>query len=183
MFLFVTQHHIRLCGTSGFYEKPLKLWITSNLQHDDNDGYMIWVTLFCVAVWWIWKWRNSIVFGRSQEVPQDIGGFIHVHYNEARRAIDRKLSLCMKPRPSRGREEVGVTWKHPPMDWYVLNSDGAAKGAPGPAGGGAIIRDHCGGLISALSMNFGHCNSFKVEVMALLKGLELASDLQIRKLV
>ena len=108
---------------------------------------------------------------------------IHVRYNEARRAIDRKLALFRKPRSANGKEEVGVAWKHPPMDWYVLNTDGAAKGSPGPAGGGAIIRDHCGGLISALSLNFGHCNSFKAEVMALLKGLELAQELQVCKLI
>lgn len=169
--------------STGFYDQPLKQWITTNLQHDDEDGHMIWVTLFCVALWWIWKWRNCIVFGRSQEVPQDIGGFIHVRYNETRRAIDRRLALFLKPRSSSGREEVGVVWKHPPMDWYVLNTDGAAKGTPGPAGGAAIIRDHCGGLISALSLNFGHCHSFKAEVMALLKGLELAHDLKISKLI
>lgn len=169
--------------STGFYEQPIKQWISTNLQHDDKDGHMIWLTLFYVAVWWIWKWRNSIVFGRNQEVPQDIGGFIHVRYNEVRRAIDRKLSLFMKPRQPRIREEVGVSWQHPPLKWYVLNSDGAAKGVFGPAGGGALIRDHCGDLISTLSMNFGHCTSFKAEVMALLKGSKLARELQISKLM
>lgn len=168
---------------SLFYNQPLKTWITTNLQHNAKDDYQIWGTLYCVAIWWIWKWHNSIVFGRNQDIPQDIGGFIHVRYNEARRGIERHASTHLKPLQPKMREELGVVWRHPPMDWYALNSDGGAKGVPGPAGGGVILRDHYGGFISALSLHFGHCNAFKAEVMALTKGLELARELQIKKLL
>lgn len=114
-----------------FYTQSLKIWIKSDLQTSEKEGYPIWGTLFCVSIWWIWKWRNSIVFGRNQEVPQDIGGFIHVRYNEARRGIERTTSVCMRPPTTNVRVEVGVSWKPPPMDWYVINTDGAAKGVPG----------------------------------------------------
>lgn len=46
-----------------------------------------------------------------------------------------------------------------------------------------IILDHCGGMISALSINIGHSHAFKSEVVALTKGLELAKELQIKKLM
>lgn len=46
-----------------------------------------------------------------------------------------------------------------------------------------IIRDHYGGLISALSINIGHSHAFKAEVIALTKGLELAKEWQIKKLM
>lgn len=74
-----------------------------------------------------------------------------------------------------------IKWSHPPMEWYALNVDGAAKGS-GAAGGGAIIRDHDGQFISALSANFGHCSSFEAEVSALVEGLKLAKELYIEKL-
>lgn len=63
-----------------------------------------------------------------------------------------------------------------------MNCDGAAKGSPGAAGGGVIIRNDRGLLISGLSANFGRCTAFRAEVMALIRGLELAKNLQIKKL-
>lgn len=108
------------------------------------------------------------------------GGFIHVRYNESRRGIEKSIML-RRAEESKTKVEFGIRWKHSPMNWYVLNSDGAAKGAP--AGGGAILRDHCGGFISPLSLNFGYYNTFKVEVMALARGLELARELQISQLI
>lgn len=46
-----------------------------------------------------------------------------------------------------------------------------------------IIRDHCGVLISTILANFGRCFALKAEVLALIKGLELARELQIKKLM
>lgn len=68
------------------------------------------------------------------------------------------------------------------MDWYSLNTSAVAKGSLSRIGGGAIIRDHCGVFIFAISTNFGRCNAFKAENLALTKGLELARDIQIKKL-
>ena len=166
---------------SAFYTPSIKEWITMNLTHNEDTDFPVWTTLFCLSVWWIWKWRNCIVFGRNQEVPQDIGAFLQVRYDETRRCIERALGYESMGEAKR-RKVVGVRWHHPPVDFYVLNSDGAAKGAPGIAGGGAIIRDHRGGLVSAMAMNFGVCHAFKAEVMALHKGLEMAKELQIHKL-
>lgn len=91
--------------------------------------------------------------------------------------------LRQKTEELKTKVEFGIRWKHPPLNWYVLNSDGAARGAPGPAGGGAIFRDHCGGFMLALSLNFGYYDAFKVEVMAFARGLELAQELQISQLM
>ena len=165
----------------AFYSHNLKDWISSNLQHQEASGYPIWATLFCISSWWIWKCRNCLVFGRNHEVPQDIGGFIQVRYDETRRSIEKALGYA-NPEALHQREVVGVRWCHPPMEYYALNTDGAAKGSPGIAGGGVIIRDHRGGFVSAMAMYFGVCSSFKAEVMALCKGLELAQELQISKL-
>lgn len=168
-------------ATRDFYEKALKEWVTSSLTHQEDADYPIWATLFCLSNWWVWRWRNCLVFGRNNEVPQDIGGFLQVRYNETRRSIERALGYTSMELASR-RELIGVRWSNPPLDFYALNTDGAAKGAPDLTGGGAIIRDHKGGFVSALSLNFGICNSFKAEVLALSKGLELAKELQIANL-
>lgn len=75
-----------------------------------------------------------------------------------------------------------MRWKYSPNGWFVLNTDGAAKGSLGPAGGGAIIRDESGNFILAITANFGHCSAFKAEFMALARWLDIAYELQITKL-
>lgn len=74
------------------------------------------------------------MFDRSHEIPIDTGAFLQVRYDETRRALyGEEASTCSMTSRS---QEVMVDWKFPPMGWYVLNSDGAAKGSPGLAGGG-----------------------------------------------
>ena len=168
-------------ATSDFYCFRIKDWITTNLTFNDSTEFPIWATIFCLSTWWIWRWRNCMVFGRNQEVPQVIGAFLQVRYDETRRNIEHALGYASLDDIKR-REVIGVRWLHPPMEFYALNTDGAAKGSPSQAGGGVIIRDHRGGLVSAMAMNIGVCHAFKAEVMALLKGLELARELKISKL-
>lgn len=104
-----------------------------------------------------------------------------VRVEETRRSLLNLDGSCSTG--TKRKKEVYVAWQAPPIGWYALNTDGAAKGNPGPAGGGAIIRNQQGSFISAFVGNFGHCSSFRAEITALVSGLDLAGDLQIRKLV
>lgn len=63
-----------------------------------------------------------------------------------------------------------------------MNCDGAAKRLTGPAGGGGVRRDHQGTLVPAYHTYFGNRVAYKAEVLALIKGLELAKNLEIKKL-
>ncbi|WRX10497.1 Ribonuclease H domain - like 7 [Theobroma cacao] len=42
----------------------------------------------------------------------------------------------------RSKLKVSSTWTPPPYSTLKLNIDGAAKGKPGPAGIGGVLRDH-----------------------------------------
>lgn len=53
----------------------------------------------------------------------------------------------------------------------TLNIDGAAKGNPGEAGAGGLIRGHRGEVHKVFALNCGICTSTKAELMAVLKGL------------
>lgn len=168
-------------NSQAFYQGELKSWVTSNLEYNNGDTDVDWPIYFCTTLWWIWRWRNCYVFNRGDEIPVDARAFIRVRVDETKRSLE---SLAVNiPAAPRLMKEIYVNWEAPPLGWYTLNTDGAAKGCPGPAGGGAIIRDHHGTLVSALVANFGSCTSFRAEVAALVKGLELARDLMIRNLV
>ena len=66
-----------------------------------------------------------------------------------------------------------VCWSFPEAGCFKLNVDGAAKGNPGLAGGGAILRNEWGGLVLAASFFYGECTNMEAEFKALLNGLDL----------
>ncbi|GJS34621.1 ALA-interacting subunit 3-like protein [Tanacetum coccineum] len=53
------------------------------------------------------------------------------------------------------KREVFVRWVAPPLDWVLLNTDGASRGNLGEAGGGGILRDSRGCFIRAFAENYG----------------------------
>lgn len=67
-------------------------------------------------------------------------------------------------------------------DWWILNTDGAAKGNPGPAGAGAVLRDETGEIIAEESRYLGTATNNEAEYQGLIIGLEKAREMGARKL-
>lgn len=63
---------------------------------------------------------------------------------------------------------------HAPVLDAVLWTDGAARGNPGPAGAGAILKTPSGEVLAAESLYLGHTTNNVAEYRALLLGLERA---------
>lgn len=64
-----------------------------------------------------------------------------------------------------------------------LNSDGASKGNPGPAGGGGVFRDDSGAFVRAYTFKCGYCSALKAELNAVLYGLQAGERMGLTKLV
>lgn len=62
------------------------------------------------------------------------------------------------------------------MDWLALNTDGAARGTPGQAGGGGLIRDTMGGFKIAFAASYGICSAYRAEMSAVAQGLNIYSS-------
>jgi ribonuclease HI len=58
----------------------------------------------------------------------------------------------------------------------ILNTDGGARGNPGPAGIGAVLRTREGEVIGELARGIGYATNNIAEYEALIAGLELARD-------
>jgi ribonuclease HI len=56
----------------------------------------------------------------------------------------------------------------------TLNTDGGARGNPGPAGIGVVLRDDDGDVVAELSQPIGETTNNVAEYTALIEGLELA---------
>jgi ribonuclease HI len=64
--------------------------------------------------------------------------------------------------------------ENPPARYLVAHSDGGARGNPGPAGYGVVIKDESGKKVAALSEYLGHQTNNFAEYQGLIAALEYA---------
>jgi ribonuclease HI len=65
----------------------------------------------------------------------------------------------------------------------TINADGAARGNPGPAAIGAIIKDDTGKIIARISRNIGTATNNQAEYRAIIAALEKAVSLGAKEVV
>ena len=73
-----------------------------------------------------------------------------------------------------GGEAAGHAHAHPRE--LIINVDGGARGNPGPAGYGAMVRDGAGNTVAELSEFIGIATNNVAEYRGLLAGLEYARE-------
>ncbi|KAJ4723329.1 Ribonuclease H [Melia azedarach] len=67
-----------------------------------------------------------------------------------------------------------LNWQPPPIGWVEVNSDGLAKGNPGPAACGGVFRNHDGSFTGGFGLQLGHNTSYFAEVMGAILAVEIA---------
>src|SRR5580692_11990745 len=65
---------------------------------------------------------------------------------------------------------------NPPAHYLVAHSDGGARGNPGPAGYGVVIKDETGRTVASLSEYLGHQTNNFAEYQGLIAALEWALE-------
>ena len=76
-----------------------------------------------------------------------------------------------------------VRWDFPSFGFIKLNTDGAAKGAPGVAACGGLFRNFQGNWILGFSTRIGICNAFVAELWGVWYGLNIAWHRGWRRLI
>src|SRR6201993_4488598 len=66
--------------------------------------------------------------------------------------------------------------ENPPEHYLIAHSDGGARGNPGPAGYGVVIKDESGRKVAALSEYLGHQTNNFAEYQGLIAALEYALE-------
>lgn len=158
-------------GDGSMLNEEFKAWLMRNLSAQKCGKGDEWLRAFAMTCWWLWKWRNERIFNNNPRIPLDQGAFIMARCREVRMALEIEGS-CLSSK--RKREEVMIRWSYPREGWVKLNTDGAARGNPGPAGGGSIISGHRGEFLIAYALNYGRCMSTRAELSAVVRGLLLA---------
>lgn len=113
-----------------------------------------WPTLFALTVWWCWKWRCGYVFGEEGKC-RDRVSFVRDKAKEVMVA-NKKLRVRY---PAGTRVEKQIAWHRPGNGWLKLNTDGAARGDPGLATAGGVVRDEHGMWRGGFALNIGICSA------------------------
>lgn len=85
--------------------------------------------------------------------------------------------------PRNLKVEKLVKWSPPCNDWLMLNTDGTAKGKPGRAGGGRLLRDCLGKMTLDFTECYGHYTAPRAELLAQRRGLMMARQAHLRRLL
>lgn len=75
--------------------------------------------------------------------------------------------MADSPDPNQNKR-LKARWQIRPHGWFKVNFDGAAKGNPGPAGCGAILRDEKGNCKEIVVVPIGSQTNHKAKAMAAL---------------
>src|SRR6195256_6604197 len=73
-----------------------------------------------------------------------------------------------------GAKHLFESRENPPEHYLIAHSDGGARGNPGPAGYGVVIKDESGRTVASLSEYLGHQTNNFAEYQGLIAALEYA---------
>jgi ribonuclease HI len=59
---------------------------------------------------------------------------------------------------------------------FFIQADGGARGNPGPAGSGAVVKDEQGKVVAEIAEFLGHATNNVAEYTALVRGLEAVAE-------
>jgi ribonuclease HI len=80
----------------------------------------------------------------------------------------------MPSQPSRSGNLFSAHHEKTPAHYLIAHCDGGARGNPGPAGYGVVIKDQAGHKVAALSEYLGHQTNNFAEYQGLIAALEFA---------
>ncbi|CAL0322191.1 unnamed protein product [Lupinus luteus] len=85
-------------------------------------------------------------------------------------------ALDVNPHNGLAPKITEVIWLAPIQGWTEVNTDGAAKGAPGHAGGGAIFRDCRGDMLGCFATYYGIQSSLHAELLTAIIAVQTAKN-------
>ncbi|KAL2928004.1 hypothetical protein RDABS01_001753 [Bienertia sinuspersici] len=68
----------------SFYQGDLQAWLTQNLEANGVIYTANWPIFFAITLWWNWRWRNCVVFGKSHEIPNKTTHFLQALFDESK---------------------------------------------------------------------------------------------------
>ncbi|XP_059070959.1 uncharacterized protein LOC131862033 [Cryptomeria japonica] len=188
-----------LCQSLRWVSTPastLKNWIKSwPILNQKSLWGSLWLIAPSMLLWQIWKERNCRIFEGKENSLEKFLEKIKTNISEVAnlkshcRRIEYISDWDKKNQMEWGNlhplninvvskqaKWSNAKWEPPKAGWIKLNFDGAAKGNPGAAGYGSIIRDEKGTILGSISGSLGTASNNEAEAMALVRGLKYCSE-------
>lgn len=189
-----TEHVIRRCPVAdelwrnllpGTYwatrRMPFLEWLDNGIKGKYNGRYPgNFATLFAIGIWWVWKWRNDVIFNNTTQTLRFKLSWIQFQLMEIDRAFANSIRLA--PVQEYG-EWTSLKWLRPRTGFVKVNIDGAVDLVTYHAGGGGVIRDSTGQWKGGFTQNIGICTPLEANAWAALRGIQLAISLGFSRIV
>lgn len=175
----VWHHLLRGEHCATFFLGNLDQWTDLNLhRHLGQEEDLQWGAVWATTCAMLWRWRNMRVYDPNYVSPyrpwDRVLGVFQLYPNAQHTYSDEGV----RPRVWR---DIG--WRPPEEGWVCLNTDRAAKGAPGLAGCGGIFRDDQGRWVRGFTKHLGLTTAFVAELWGVYEGLKMTRELGLSKLV
>ncbi|XP_062021310.1 uncharacterized protein LOC133737845 [Rosa rugosa] len=153
---------------SSTYTLPFNDWLLINLKSPARLQYAVpWCCYFAMGLWYIWKWRCSIILDHTFKFPFCPSLIIH---QSTREFFEANMITHAKP----PRQVAQLCWHFPPKDWLKLNVDGSLHKNTGIICAGGALRNDRGEWMNGFSAKLGIGQVIEAELWGLLKGMEMA---------
>jgi hypothetical protein len=129
-----------------------------------------------VALLWCWWTERNKANRGERRLPLNILQVSINNYTEEWR-------VHLKKDPKKPMNQI-QSWQPPPVDWVLLNTDGAFSYVTNRGGWGAIARDHDGDMIIAEAGSVpSAANAFHTETYAVLRAIDMAVRLGFGRII
>ncbi|GAU11845.1 hypothetical protein TSUD_75960 [Trifolium subterraneum] len=165
-FVYTIWKSLGFTDHNFFQEVDSSSWLRNGLSCSS-------MFLFMAAIWWIWRTRNALCLD-NELVPQFSLKMRIVDYALLLKNCHFNYQVTTLPKIVRWNALGGTS--------MILNVDRSSIGNPGISGFGGLICNAYGAWIHGFFGNLGVTNILHAELMAILKGLLLAWELNIKDL-
>ncbi|KAK2635468.1 hypothetical protein Ddye_030260 [Dipteronia dyeriana] len=143
----------------------------------------VWLSLLSAVVWIVWEFRKNKIFDNKDPILALAADLIGVRIVWWFKAFGKKvlesvsdLLLIVKERCvelSRVMKSMIKDWIPSMVGAFKFNVDGSARGNPGLADIGGVLRDSYGNVLCLFLLSVGITDSTSAELLAIEKAVEL----------
>ena len=178
------MHYCSIWGLNlVLHQEPVAVLLAWQQALPNKCSTEVWNMSFFAIIWSIWLLRNDMVFnGKDFDFMKIIDTikfrlaiWLKAKWPDCPNTILDvvRLSNAIQVPIKVNNVKKAIIWKCPPLDSLKFNVDGSAKGKPGPASIGGVLRDCRFAVKAVFSKSIGVADSNVVELLAVREALKI----------